>query len=96
MEDATRHLSGLRGRDVFTTNGTRVGTVSDGLIDFNSGTLAHVVVESLNNSLFEQFASGYQGLKIPYRWVRAVGDVVIVVDALERVSEDQELDASSF
>lgn len=88
MEDASRHLAGLYDREIYTTNGTRIGTVSDAIIDFQSGEVTHVVVESLNSDVFTGFLAGHRGIRIPFRWIRNVNDVVIVIEAVERVSED--------
>lgn len=96
MEDASRQLSDLYGIDVYTMTGTRVGTVADALIDFNTGDLAHIAVDSLNPNLFPStFTSGYRGLKIPSRWIRAADDIVIVVKAIERVSDTDSPDIES-
>jgi len=44
----------------------------------------------LNGELFGTRVDGAQGVMIPYRWVRAVGDVVLINDIVERLKEAKE------
>jgi sporulation protein YlmC with PRC-barrel domain len=44
----------------------------------------------LNRDLFEDRAAGSRGVIVPYRWVRSVGDIVLVNDIVERMRNDED------
>jgi len=39
-----------------------------------------LALTQLNNELFSDLVSGQKGVILPYRWVRAVGDVILIND----------------
>jgi len=71
-------LFGLR---VFTDEGRYVGRVEDVIIDTESNTITGVVVVDYNKAIIDSTA---RGVVIPYRIVRAVGDIVLVKDVFTR------------
>lgn len=92
MDDDPQTISSLIGREVYTTSGIFVGEVED--IDLNLETRAaeELAISPVNTDLFGLFADGYQGVGVPYRWVRSVGDIILVSDAVERLKETQARD----
>ena len=42
----------------------------------------------MNHELFAGRVDRSTGVIVPYRWVRAVGDVVLVTDVIERLDTD--------
>jgi sporulation protein YlmC with PRC-barrel domain len=72
-------ITALINREVYTTSGVFVGSVTDVKLDFNELAISDLVVEDINRSAFE-LERGKSGFLIPYRWVRAVGDVVLIQD----------------
>lgn len=72
------------GKQVFTTNGVYVGSVQDITLDVDGDKATKLAVSDVNTQLFDQLSSN-QGLLIPYRWVRATDDVVLVADIIERI-----------
>jgi len=43
-----------------------------------------LALAELNHELFAGQVGGSTGVIVPYRWVRAVGDVVLINDVIER------------
>ncbi|MFC3959931.1 PRC-barrel domain-containing protein [Halovivax cerinus] len=87
MEQRPQEITSLVGREVYTKNGVFVGEVEDLKLNLDVRTVTGLAVGSLSTELFEQEASQGQGVVVPYRWVRAVGDVILVADVVERVRE---------
>ncbi|MEM1614254.1 MAG: PRC-barrel domain-containing protein, partial [Thermoplasmatales archaeon] len=54
--------------------GYRLGNVTDVMVDFESQTIYGLYVEKTNDGLVEDGVP----VLVPYRWVRAVGDVIIL------------------
>ena len=71
METDVTNLVGL---DIFSDRGYRLGTVNDVIVDFDAQTIYGLYVERTNDGLVEDGVS----VLVPYRWVRAVGDVIIL------------------
>ncbi|MGC8562155.1 MAG: PRC-barrel domain-containing protein [Thermoplasmata archaeon] len=71
METDVTNLIGL---EIFSDKGYRLGSVNDVIVDFDSQTIYGLYVERTNDGLVEDGVS----VLVPYRWVRAVGDVIIL------------------
>ena len=71
METDVTNLIGL---EIFTDKGYRLGSVNDVIVDFDAQTIYGLYVERTNDGLVEDGVS----VLVPYRWVRAVGDVIIL------------------
>ncbi|MFN3384300.1 MAG: PRC-barrel domain-containing protein [Archaeoglobaceae archaeon] len=74
-------ITTLFGMKVFTDEGRYVGKIEDVVIDTNASAISGIVVVEYNKSLIE---SNSRGVVIPYRIVRAVGDIVVVKDVFTR------------
>lgn len=61
---------------VYTEKSVYVGDVEDVLIDVESKKMESVVVGKLNQQLVD--IKNYKGLKIPFRIIRSIGDIVII------------------
>ncbi|MEM2403409.1 MAG: PRC-barrel domain-containing protein, partial [Archaeoglobaceae archaeon] len=61
--------------------GRYVGKIEDVVIDTNASAISGIVVVEYNKALID---SSSRGVVIPYRLVRAVGDIVIVRDVFTR------------
>jgi sporulation protein YlmC with PRC-barrel domain len=68
-------LTSLNGLDVYTTKGKYVGRVDDIVLDPNERKISGIAIGSVNKDLFEVNA---KGVVIPYRWITAVGDIVLM------------------
>lgn len=94
MEAEPDEITTLVGREVYSNNGVFVGEVEDLRLDLDAEAVTGLALHELNGDLFEERAADSRGVIIPYRWVRAVGDVVLVNDIVERLSESDEEEAT--
>lgn len=90
MDETPQEITALVGREVYTNNGVYVGEVEDLKLDLDSQTVTGLAVGTLSTELFEEESRQGLGIIVPYRWVRAVGDVILVADVVERVREPDE------
>jgi len=92
-EKIPQEITTLVGREVYSKNGVFVGEVEDIRLDMDRQNVTGLALHQLNNELFSSEARSARGVIIPYRWVQAVGDVVIVNDIVERLHQaDDEAD----
>ncbi len=92
-EKIPQEITTLVGREVYSKNGVFVGEVEDIRLDLDRQTVTGLALHQLNNELFSSEARSARGVIVPYRWVQAVGDVVIVNDIIERLHQhDDETD----
>ena len=87
MDDTPQEITNLVGREVYSNGGVFVGEVEDLRLNLNGQAVTGLALGRLNDELFGELLAGNQGVILPYRWVRAVGDVLIVNDVVERVRE---------
>ncbi|MFW5956388.1 MAG: PRC-barrel domain-containing protein [Halorhabdus sp.] len=87
--DATpQEITSLVGREVYSNNGIYVGEVEDLRLNLETEALTGLALHQLNTELFDAETTSTRGVIVPYRWVQAVGDVVLINDIVERVRED--------
>lgn len=87
---APQEITSLVGREVYTNNGVFLGEVEDLRLDLDAQQVTGLALHQLNRELFAQEAASARGVIVPYRWVQAVGDVIIVSDIVERVQQEQD------
>ncbi|NYT01961.1 MAG: photosystem reaction center subunit H [Methanosarcinales archaeon] len=68
-------ITSLMGLEVYTQQGVFVGRVDDALLDPEKGVLSGLALGSINRDLFNQKS---RGVIIPYRWIMAIGDIVLM------------------
>jgi sporulation protein YlmC with PRC-barrel domain len=73
MEAQITELFGLQ---IYTDKGMFIGEVEDVVIDVDGKKIEAVVVGKVNDQLFE--LKNFKGLKIPYRIISAIDDIVII------------------
>ena len=73
MEAQITELFGLQ---IYTDKGMFIGEVEDVVIDVDSKKIEAVVVGKVNDQLFE--LKNFKGLKIPYRIISAIDDIVLI------------------
>ena len=73
-------------------NGVFVGEVEDLRLDLDVQQVTGLALHQVNTELFDPEVSASRGVIVPYRWVQAIGDIVIVNDVVERVRGDAEGD----
>ena len=64
----------LIGLEIYTDKGYLLGTIKDVLLDVNDQIIYGLYVEKSNPLLVEDGVP----VVVPYRWVKAVGDVIIL------------------
>jgi sporulation protein YlmC with PRC-barrel domain len=94
MEEERQEITTLVGREVYSNNGVFVGEVEDLRLDMQTETVTGLALGELNMELFRGQVEGARGVVVPYRWVRAVGDVVLVSNVVERMREPEEEEAA--
>ena len=88
-----QEITTLVGREVYSNNGVFVGEVEDLRLDLDKQDVTGLALHQLNRELFSSEVNGTRGVIVPYRWVQAVGDVIIVNSIVERLNgadEDEE------
>ena len=95
MDGTPQEITTLVGREVYSNNGVFVGEVEDVRLDLQQEVVTGLAVGQLNNELFAGRIERGKGVMIPYRWIRAVGDVILVNDVIERLegTNDEEEEA---
>jgi sporulation protein YlmC with PRC-barrel domain len=94
MDHTPQEITTLVGREVYSNNGVFVGEVEDVRIDLDAERVTGLALHRVNEELFGDQVAESRGVMVPYRWVMAVGDVVLINDAVERITateEDEEI-----
>ena len=94
-DSAPQEITSLVGREVYSNNGVFVGEVEDIRLDMDQEIVTGLALGQVNRELFDSRVERSKGVLIPYRWVRAVGDIVLVNDIVERLSEPDEEEAAA-
>jgi sporulation protein YlmC with PRC-barrel domain len=90
MDGTPQEITTLVGREVYSNNGVFVGEVEDVRLDLDTEAVTGLALGRLNDELFAGHVEANRGVMVPYRWVRAVGDVVLINDVIERLREPEE------
>ena len=88
MDGEPAEITTLVGHDVYSNNGVYVGTVEDVQLNLNKEAVTALAVTNVNTAVFGSYAGDSRGVLVPYRWVRAVGDVILVNEVVERIGDD--------
>lgn len=85
MDGTPQEITTLVGREVYSNSGVFVGEVEDVRLNVDAVAVTALALGELNAELFSEVVEDEDGVMIPYRWVRAVGDVVLINDTVERL-----------
>jgi sporulation protein YlmC with PRC-barrel domain len=88
-DSTPQEITTLVGREVYTNNGVYIGQVEDLRLDLDSEEVTGLALHKLNNDLFGPEERSARGVIVPYRWVQAVGDVILVNDIVERIQQQK-------
>ena len=66
--------------------------MDDVQISIDNESITGLAVSSVNLELFKGWDLNGKGILVPYRWVRSVGDIVLVNDIVERVAAKDQTD----
>jgi sporulation protein YlmC with PRC-barrel domain len=92
-ESTPQEITSLVGREVYSNNGVFVGEIEDIRLDLQKELVTGLALGDVNHELFDARVSASEGVIVPYRWVRAVGDVVLINDIVERIREPENEEA---
>ncbi len=81
-------VSTLFGLNVYTDKGIYIGKVNDVVLEVNDKKVTGLAVSRLNPAVFD--VSG-KGVVIPYRWVTAVADVVLIRHVKDQFKKPEEI-----
>ncbi len=81
-------VSTLFGLNVYTDKGIYIGKVNDVVLEVSDKKAVGLAVTKINPDMFD--ASG-KGVVIPYRWVTAVGDVVLIRHVKDQFKKPEEI-----
>ena len=95
MDGTPEEITTLVGREVYSNGGVFVGEVEDVQLDLDAEAVSSLAVGELNDELFSGTVSPGQGVLIPYRWVRSVGDVVLINSTIERLQDPEETEEAA-
>ncbi|XVH31572.1 PRC-barrel domain-containing protein [Haloferacaceae archaeon DSL9] len=90
MDETPAEITTLVGREVYSNNGVFVGEVEDVRLDLDQEAVTGLALGQLNDELFKGTLKPGKGALIPYRWVRSVGDIILVNDIVERLKDPEE------
>ncbi|VVB69884.1 PRC-barrel domain protein [uncultured archaeon] len=68
-------ITSLLDQEVYTQKGIFVGRVDDAVLDPENSVVSGLALGDVNRELFDQKG---KGIVIPYRWVTAIGDIIII------------------
>ena len=67
-------ISELNGKEIYLPDGRLLGTVGETVLDGSQLTATHLFVSCCPDELVERGVH----LTIPWRWIRSIGDVVLL------------------
>ncbi len=79
-------VSTMFGLNVYTDRGIYIGKVNDVVLEVNERKVAGLAVSRLNPEMFD---AAKNGVVIPYRWVTAVGDVVLIRHVKDQFKKEE-------
>jgi sporulation protein YlmC with PRC-barrel domain len=66
-----------------------VGRVEDAVLDPENGVVSGLAIREVNRDIFDQ--RGGKGIIIPYRWVVAVADIIIIRHLTRNAKNQREI-----
>ncbi|NQE06365.1 hypothetical protein C5S32_10900 [ANME-1 cluster archaeon GoMg1] len=80
-------LSSLYGQDIYTDRGVYVGKIEDVSVDIKEKKISGLAVRNINPYAFK--VGKKKGVIIPYRWVTAIGDIVLIKHVRRRAAGEE-------
>lgn len=81
-------VSTMFGLNVYTERGVYIGKVNDVVLEVNEKKVTGLAVSRLNPEMFDTVKAG---VVIPYRWVTAVADVVLIRHVKDQFKKPEEI-----
>ena len=79
-------MTSLFGLNVYTDKGLYVGNVNDVVIETADRLVTGLALTKVNQELFDV---SREGVILPYRWVLAIGDIVLVKQVNRLAKKDE-------
>ncbi|PXF60735.1 MAG: photosystem reaction center subunit H [Candidatus Methanogaster sp.] len=79
-------MTSLFGLNVYTDKGLYVGNVNDVVIETADRLVTGLALTKVNQ---EMFNVSREGVILPYRWVLAIGDIVLVKQVNQLAKKDE-------
>lgn len=83
-------IASLLDQDVYSKKGVFVGRVEDAVLNPENGMVSGLAIRDVNRDLFDQ--RGGKGIIIPFRWVIAVADIIIIRHPVKNAKNAREVD----
>lgn len=81
-------VSTLFGLNIYTEKGIYIGKVNDVVLEVNNKKATGLAATKLNPNMFD---SGSKGVVVPFRWVTAVGDVILIRHVKDQFKKAEEI-----
>jgi sporulation protein YlmC with PRC-barrel domain len=81
-------VSTLFGLNIYTEKGVYIGKVNDVVLEVNEKKAIGLAATKLNPDMFD---AGSKGVVVPFRWVTAVGDVVLIRHVKDQFKKPEEI-----
>ncbi len=81
-------LSSLYGQEVYTDKGAYIGKIEDVKVNITEKRISGLAVQDINPNIFD--VGDKKGIIIPYRWVMAIGDIVLIKHVRRRIGAKEE------
>ncbi|QZP38618.1 PRC-barrel domain-containing protein [Halobaculum magnesiiphilum] len=81
MPSDTTPVTDLASKEVFTADGARVGRVIDVLVDLEADAPVALALSDVDEETVGGLPNGAAGVRVPFRLVRGVGDVIVLRSA---------------
>jgi sporulation protein YlmC with PRC-barrel domain len=80
-------VSTLFGLNIYTEKGIYIGKVNDVVLEVNERKATGLAATKLNNNMFD---SESKGVVVPFRWVVAIGDVILIRHMKDQFKKPEE------
>lgn len=81
-------VSTLFGLNIYTEKGIYIGKVNDVVLEVGEKKATGLAATKLNPNMFD---SGNRGVVVPFRWVTAVGDVILIRHVKDQFKKNEEI-----
>lgn len=73
-----KKLSEMFSKDVFTDRGEYCGKIKNVKVDLDKFSMGSIVLRAVKGSYLARILGGKKGVVIPYQFIKAIGDIVII------------------
>ena len=81
-------VSTLFGLNIYTEKGIYIGKVNDVVLEVNEKKATGLAATKINTNIFD---AGSKGVVVPFRWVLAIGDIVLIRHVKDQFKKPEEV-----